>query len=390
MKKINEVSVMAVSAVAFTLSIIGASISQAATTPSLGQAASFSVLSGTYTNTIAGTTINGDLGFTTGPVSAPTVSGTTHTADSTYNQAGIDQNSALSALASQPCTFTFPSGPVDLATETTHGTVGLYTPGVYCTTSSSAASIGSAGIELNGSGTYIFRINGALTTVANSHVTLTGGATACNVFWTPTSATTLGANSTFLGTDIDAAGITIGSTVTWSGRALAFGGTVSTNNDTITAPTSCSATTTTTTTTTPTLLNSEDIKVTKDANKKNLQAGPEKVKFSYKVTNEGDTPLTEVSLKDDKCDDVNRVSGDKNDDDILDLNEEWKYECTKTVKKTETNIATAKGHAYGEEVKDQATFKVTVSTPSLPSAGFEPSTNLFSEIWNNIMSTFSF
>lgn len=112
----------------------------------------------------------------------------------------------------------------------------MYLPGVYCTTG--AASIGTAGITLNGAGTYIFRITGALTTVANSVVTL-AGASACDVFWTPTSATTLGANSTFVGTDIDASGITVGSTVTWTGRALAFGGTVTTDTDTIS--TSCAA-----------------------------------------------------------------------------------------------------------------------------------------------------
>ncbi|HSW88383.1 MAG TPA: ice-binding family protein [Candidatus Saccharimonadales bacterium] len=214
----------------------------AATTPSLGQAATFAILANTYSNVVGGTTINGDLGYTTGPATIPTVNGTTHVADSTYTQAGIDQNSALSALASQPCTFTFAPGAVDLATDTTHGPIGVYTPGVYCTSSASAASIGAAGITLNGSGTYIFRIDGALTTVANSAVSLAGGASACDVFWTPTAATTLGANTTFAGADIDASGITIGSTVTWTGRALAFGGTVSTTSDIVTAA-SCVGTT---------------------------------------------------------------------------------------------------------------------------------------------------
>ena len=210
----------------------------AATTPNLGQAASFSILSNTYTNTVGGTTINGDLGYTTGPATVPTVNGSTFVANSKYNQGGIDQNSALSALASQPCTFTFANGPIDLATDTTHGPIGVYTPGVYCTGASSAASIGSGGITLTGGGTYIFRITGALSTDANSVVTLAGGASACDVFWTPTAATTLGANTTFVGTDIDASGITIGSTDTWTGRALAFGGTVSTTTDTISS-TSC-------------------------------------------------------------------------------------------------------------------------------------------------------
>lgn len=203
----------------------------AATTPSLGGAATYGVLSSTYTNT-AGTTVNGDVGYTTPPAVMPTISGTTHVADSLYNQAGTDQSSALSTLNSQSCDFNFNSAtdlsllPQPLA------------PGVYCITA--AASIGTGGITLNGSGTYIFRINGALTTVANSNVSLSSGASSCNVFWIPTQATTLGANSSFIGTDIDVAGITVGSTVTWNGRALAFGGTVTTNADTISVP-SCSA-----------------------------------------------------------------------------------------------------------------------------------------------------
>ncbi|MBX4211519.1 MAG: DUF3494 domain-containing protein [Candidatus Yanofskybacteria bacterium] len=222
----------------------------AATTPSLGAAASFGILASTYTNTASGTTINGDLGYTTGPAVAPTVNGVTHVADSIYNQAGIDQNAALSNLNSQACTFTFAPGAIDLATDTTHGPIGVYTPGVYCT--SGAAAIGTAGITLNGAGTYIFKISGALTSVANSTVTLAGGASACDVFWVPTAATTLGANSTFAGTNIDPSGITIGSTVTRIGRSLAFGGTITTTSGTITVPTCSSTTPTPTPTATPT------------------------------------------------------------------------------------------------------------------------------------------
>lgn len=207
----------------------------AATTPSLGAAATYAVLSGTYTNTSAGTTINGDVGFTTPPAVIPLGVHTNYGSGAPYATAGIDQGSALSALASQSCTFTFAPGAIDLATDTTHGPIGLYAPGVYCT--SGAVSIGTGGITLSGAGTYVFRIDGALTSVANSVVTLSGGASSCDVFWTPTQATTLGANSTFRGTIIDAAGITIGSTALLNGRALAFGGTVTTDADTITAPT---------------------------------------------------------------------------------------------------------------------------------------------------------
>jgi type VI secretion system secreted protein VgrG len=215
--------------------LAGAPSASAATSPGIGAASSFNILSSSYVNTVAGTTISSDLGYTTGPAVAPTVGGTTHVADSTYNQAGIDQGNALSALNSQPCSFTFAPGAIDLASDTTHGPVGVYTPGVYCI--SGAASIGGGGtITLTGGGTYIFRMDGTLTSSANSSVVVAGGASACDIWWTPTQATTLGANSAFVGTDIDASGITIGDVVTWQGQALAFGGTVTTSRDTITSP----------------------------------------------------------------------------------------------------------------------------------------------------------
>jgi hypothetical protein len=67
-------------------------------------------------------------------------------------------------------------------------------------------------------------------------MTLSNGALASDVYWTPGAATTLGANSNFIGTDIDDSGITIGAHVSVIGRALAFGGTVSTDADTFTIP----------------------------------------------------------------------------------------------------------------------------------------------------------
>ncbi|MFZ2187771.1 MAG: hypothetical protein WAV46_04070 [Candidatus Moraniibacteriota bacterium] len=120
---------------------------------------------------------------------------------------------------------------------------------------------------------------------------------------------------------------------------------------------------------------SVDIRVTKEASKTVLRSGPEKVTFTYKVTNRGDVTLSDVSVKDDTCDSVKYVSGDDNSNDLLDTDEEWKYTCKKTVRKTETNTVTAKGTANGEEVKDTDTAKVTVSVPGLPNVGAGPGDN---------------
>lgn len=100
----------------------------------------------------------------------------------------------------------------------------------------------STTVTLLGGGVYVFLPGGALNTGANSQVILAGGACASDVYWAPVGATTIGANATlslqptFVGNILDAAGITIGHFANLTGRALAFGGTVTTDANTITVP----------------------------------------------------------------------------------------------------------------------------------------------------------
>lgn len=238
MAKINKRTLLIIFAVILTVILLIFALIimvRAATTPSLGAAATYGVLANTYTNT-SSTTINGDVGFTTPPATPPGGTHTNYGSGAPYTTAGTDQGSALSDLAAQPCTFNWGSA-VDLSTDATHGTAGIFTPGVYCSTGAMSVT---AGLTLSGSGTYIFRAVGALNTTAGAVVTLADGASACDVFWTPSAATTLGANTTFVGNAIDDAGITVGANTTWSGRALAFGGTVTTDTSTISVP-SCAS-----------------------------------------------------------------------------------------------------------------------------------------------------
>ncbi len=228
--------------VALQIMFVPVRVAYAATTPNLGTAATFGILSTTFTRNIGVTAITGDVGYTTLSGSGTsTVTGTTSIP--APPQAGTDQAAALSALNAQVCDFTFGGATVlsDLPQP--------LAPGVYCVTG--AQSIGTGGITLNGAGTFVFRSTGPLNTTAASVVSLTGGASACDVFWTPV-ATTLGANTTFIGTVIESSAITVGSTVAWTGRALAYGVTVTTDTDTIAVPVCVVATPTPTLTPTPT------------------------------------------------------------------------------------------------------------------------------------------
>ena len=230
MKVLNKIFTTILT-LALVVGLTGPISAFAASTPTLGWSSTYGILASTYTNTSA-VTVNGDVGFTTGPAVPPAGTHPNYGPGAPYALAGTDQGTALTALSIQPCTFSFAPGAIDLSTDITHGTAGIFTPGVYCSTG--AMDI-SGPLSLSGSGTYIFRAVGAINSAVGAVITL-NGASSCDVFWTATQAMTLGANTSFVGTAIDDAGITVGANTTWLGRALAFGGTVTTDTNTITVP----------------------------------------------------------------------------------------------------------------------------------------------------------
>ena len=214
--------------------------SLAATAPPLGSATNFAIVSNTFTNSGNPTVINGSVCYTTPPSTVPTtVTGVVKTPCDTEI---ADQGIALANLDSQLGACIPLGSAVDLSSVVVSGgTPGVIPPGCYSSTG--AMSVGST-VSLNGAGVYVFRpgagaTTAALNTAAGSIVTLNGGACAANVFWAPTAATTLGANSTFIGTVIGAAGMTMGMGSSLSGRALTAGGTTTTNANRISVPSAC-------------------------------------------------------------------------------------------------------------------------------------------------------
>ena len=214
----------------------------AATAPPLGSAGTYGIVSSTFTNanTAPQTIVNGDVCYTTGPVTPPlTITGVTATP--CLPAVGIDQGLALANLNGQACT-SLGAGAVALDSIV----IGANPPGTIppgCYSSGGAMNVTvSTTVTLNGAGVYVFRSGGALDTAANSGVVLAGGACASDVFWAPGGAATIGANAalsatpTFVGNIVDPAGITVGHFANVTGRMLAFGGTVTTDADTITVP----------------------------------------------------------------------------------------------------------------------------------------------------------
>jgi len=222
----------------------GASAAQAPV--NLGTAASFAVLAGSTVTNTGPSTINGNLGVDPGSAVTGfppgTLNGTQHDADAVALIAKSDLTTAYNDAASRTPAA---SAPADLSGET-------LAPGVY----KNAISLGLTGtVTLNAEGNpnavFIFQAGSTLITGSGSHVALTGGAQACNVFWQVGSSATLGTNSTFVGNILALQSISVTTGASIDGRALARNGQVSLDDNTITAA-NCATTSPPTPTPTPT------------------------------------------------------------------------------------------------------------------------------------------
>lgn len=215
---------------AASLLLTFAPAAQAATAPDLGSTTPYAIVSSTFANTTAGTTINSDVCYTTVPAVVPFIGGATVVPCPALT--GTDQNSARADLISQSCT------PIGAAVTLNDISIGGGTPGEFppgCYSSTGAMSItASTTVTLSGTGVYVFRPGGALGSGADSNVVLAGGACGNDVFWAPVGATTIGANASFIGNifrgTADGLSITLGDSSTLMGRALAYGSTVTTAN----------------------------------------------------------------------------------------------------------------------------------------------------------------
>lgn len=204
----------------------------ASTTVPLGTAANFAVLAGsTITNTGA-TTINGDLGLSPGTAVTGfppgTVDGTGDIADAAAVQAQNDLTIAYNDAAAETVTATIPT---ELGGTTEP-------PGVYNSAAGTFGITGTLTLDAQGNpnAVFIFQAASTLITASASNVVLVNGAQASNVFWVVGSSATLGTSSALQGNILALTSITVTTSVTIDGRALARNGAVTLDTNQITVP----------------------------------------------------------------------------------------------------------------------------------------------------------
>lgn len=179
------------------------------------------------------TTVVGDVGLS--PGSSLTgdaflaLTGTQHLADPVAAQAKLDLTTAYNTAAS--------------LTPTTSGLSHLtglsLVPGVY---SGGALSLsGELTLAGSASSVWVFQAASTFTAGSSALVTLTGGASICNVFWQVGSSATLGAGSQLVGTIMADQSITAVTGAVIEGRLLARTGAVTLDTNTITRPAGCAA-----------------------------------------------------------------------------------------------------------------------------------------------------
>ncbi|EKD87816.1 MAG: hypothetical protein ACD_35C00187G0010 [uncultured bacterium] len=222
---ISVILVLLVMAAGFTYTGVLARPNNAATSPGLGAAGSFSALAALSAESANTTTLGGNLGLSPGDESSRTgpwiVGGSEY-----FGTASLAANAQTDALGAYN----------NLAGQGSDGTWSLVTnpaPGVW-TTASSATFAGTLTLDGGYDDVWVFQVGDSLT--FSGSVVMSGNAQACNVFWQVGESTTIASGTSFIGTVISENNITLVSGANVSGRVISLVGALTTDNNTISMP----------------------------------------------------------------------------------------------------------------------------------------------------------
>ena len=223
----------------------------AASSPGLGEAASFAILAGTEITNVPTSVITGDVGLSPAAgsniagLTSAEVSGTIYAVDatgpdgSTGNNPGLVNQAKTDLITAYDALSAVPNVACDGADygAITKDLVGLtLTPGVYCANAFELSGTLTLDAEGDANAVWIFRSAATLTTSDGgvAEVVFTDGiGSSCNVWWKVASSATLGTNTSFIGNILALTSIAMNTGASLNGRVLARNGAVTLQSNTI-------------------------------------------------------------------------------------------------------------------------------------------------------------
>jgi hypothetical protein len=229
--------VIIISAVMMPVAIMSQSSADTVSAVNIGTAANFVLLAKTGISTTGTTQITGNIGIS--PVSATYITGfgLIEDASNTFSTSSLITGKVYAANYAVPTSTNLTAAINDLQTAYTDAAgrklpsyTELYsgnvtgktlTPGLYKW--STGVQISAAGVTISGTSkdVWIFQIAQNLTVANGAIVTLSGGASASNIFWQVAGEATLGLTATMQGIILCQTLISMNTGATLNGRALA-------------------------------------------------------------------------------------------------------------------------------------------------------------------------
>ena len=238
MKKLNKNSIVKICIVSLVCVLV-APIAVLASGPAavnLGTASNYAILSKTGISTTGSTSVAGNVGISPETSSYINGFGLVLSASDVYSTSALVNGTVYASDYASPTPANLSTAISDMqnayndaagrinptATNLGSGNIGGMTlaPGLYqwgtnLTISSDVTLSGGA------NDVWIFQVAQNLTTNDNTHIVLSGGAQASNVFWQVAGQTTLGATSVFNGDILDQSAVVLNSGAVLNGSALA-------------------------------------------------------------------------------------------------------------------------------------------------------------------------
>jgi len=211
-------------------------MTQAATAPiDLGTAGNYTILTKTGISTTGATSVVGDMGVSPSQATSITGFALSLTAGSPFSTSALVTGkiyapgyaaptpvNLTTAISDMETAYTTANGLAPGVTELGAGNIGGLTivPGVYKWTTGVTIP---TDVTLSGGAddVWVFQIAQNLDLSSDTHILLSGGAQAKNIFWIVTGQTTIGTDAIFNGNILDKTAIVLNTGASLNGRALA-------------------------------------------------------------------------------------------------------------------------------------------------------------------------